>query len=590
MKLKNIHIRERLLAGYGLSAAACILLLIFMLFSERSIMKGYEHIINDRVEVQQDILNTRIYTNTAARYVRDMVLDTGKQNYAENRQKLEQTLDSLTQAENRISVNYPTVIGDGQETAYLEKIADWAGVVPEILNLLDSNNFEGARLKLVNECTPALQTLSNQASQLTSTIETQNQDMINRQNGAAVRGMVFVAAAAILLIAVEILFAFKVIASLVNPIDQVEYALIQMSKGELDAPVDYEGGDEVGQMAAALRECQNVLNAAIEEISMVAGQMADGNFAVRLNGRYPGELQSIPENIHKMLERLSHSINGMKEMAGHISDSSQQVAAGAQSQAQGATEQASSVEELSATLSSISVSAKQNTESAMTAKENMDKAGKQNRISREKMDEMMKAMDRIISTSQEIRKINKTIEDIAFQTNILALNAAVEAARAGNAGKGFAVVADEVKNLAGKSAEASKDTTALIEDSIQAVKNGSEIAQVVLQSIESSDTLSSETEKQMSQIADAVQRESEAIAQITEGIEQISTVVQTSSATSQESAAVSQELSEQAKKIRELVEGFITDGPAQSKGDNAFWQEEKSGRGDAADGRFGISA
>ncbi len=573
MKLKNIHIRERLLIGYGLSAAACILLLIFMLFSEQSIMRGYEHIINERVKVQQDILTSRIYTNTAARYVRDMVLDSGKQNYAENRQKLEETLNSLTQVENSINTNYPAVIGDGQETAYLEKMADWSSVVPEVLSLLDANDFEGAKQKLVNECTPALQNLSTQASDLTSNIETQNQELIDRQQAAAAKGIFFVVAAAILMIAAEILFAFKVIASLVKPIDQVERALVEMSKGRLNVPVDYEGDDELGEMAAALRECQSVLNAAIEEISGVAGQMADGNFSVRLKGRYPGELQGIPEHIHKMLDRLSHSINGMKEMAGHITESAQQVAAGAQSQAQGATQQASSVEELSATLNDIAAVSKQNTESAMLAKENMNKAGKQNRVSREKMDEMMKAMDRIISTSQEIRKINKTIEDIAFQTNILALNAAVEAARAGNAGKGFAVVADEVKNLAGKSAEASKDTTALIEDSIQAVKNGSEIAQVVLKSIESSDTLSGQTEEQMSQIADAVQRESEAITQITEGIEQISTVVQTSSATSQESAAVSQELSDQAKKIRELVEGFITDKTSQPKGGQSFWQE-----------------
>ncbi len=558
MKLNDIRIRTRLLLGYIISGLVCALILIFLLFSQSRLAANYENIINNRIEIEKEILNSRIYISSAARYLRDIEIDEQKQNYESNIQKVNDSLTSLEQSISHISQNYPKVIGDGQETAFLEKVEAWKQVVPSILDLLEKGNFKAAGEQLLNECTPALAELSNQGKQLTASMESQNQELIAKQQSTTARNMVIIAVVFILVMILEILFALRVVNSLVKPISEVENALVEMSQGRLDAPVSYEGNDEIGAMADALRTSQDVLKSAISEINSAAGQMADGNFNISLHGRYPGALQTIPVNFSKMVQKLSYSINGIKQMVEQVSQSAQQVAAGSQSQAQGATEQASSVEELSATLNDVSMAARQNAESAKSAKENTDKAGRQNSTSKEKMEEMMKAMDKIIATSQEIRKINKTIEDIAFQTNILSLNAAVEAARAGSAGKGFAVVADEVRNLAHKSSEASKDTTALIEDSIQAVKNGSEIAQSVAQSIESSDALSARTVQEISQIAAAIERESEAIAQITEGIDQISTVVQTSSATSQESAAVSQELSNQALQIRKLVDGFTT--------------------------------
>ena len=178
------------------------------------------------------------------------------------------------------------------------------------------------------------------------------------------------------------------------------------------------------------------------------------------------------------------------------------------------------------------------------------------RESADYMEEMVKAMEKISTSSQEIGKIIATIENIAFQTNILALNAAVEAARAGSAGKGFAVVADEVRNLATKSDQAAKATKELIDHSITSVQDGGEIVKKVSESLSKTVEATKLSMEAIQEIAQAVEEESEAIAQVTEGIDQISSVVQTNSATSEESAAASEELSSQAALMKELMSKF----------------------------------
>lgn len=214
------------------------------------------------------------------------------------------------------------------------------------------------------------------------------------------------------------------------------------------------------------------------------------------------------------------------------------------------------MEELAATINDISESAKKTSAAAQEAGQFVGQAGAQLGISMEYVKELNTAMEKISSSSQEISKIISTIESIAFQTNILALNAAVEAARAGSSGKGFAVVADEVRNLASKSDEAAKATKELIEGSIAAVTEGSQVVNKVTDSLEQTSAIAGNVTTKMDIVVEAVANQTTAIVQVTEGIDQISSVVQTNSATAQESAAASEELSAEAAGLKNLVDRF----------------------------------
>ena len=233
---------------------------------------------------------------------------------------------------------------------------------------------------------------------------------------------------------------------------------------------------------------------------------------------------------------------------------------GAQALSQGSTEQASSVERLVVTLNDLSEQVTQTAGKSRDVNNLILETVREVNDSNTKMEAMMGAMTKINNCSSEIEKIIKTIEDIAFQTNILALNAAVEAARAGEAGKGFAVVADEVRSLASKSAEAAKDTNILISNSLTAVTEGNKIAEDTQKSLMTVVTSAQQIESNMVQITEASDMQAEELRQVTLGIDQISSVIQTNSATAQESAAASEELFNQSKLLKRLVNQFRTGG------------------------------
>ncbi|MXP76386.1 HAMP domain-containing protein [Lachnospiraceae bacterium WCA-9-b2] len=358
-------------------------------------------------------------------------------------------------------------------------------------------------------------------------------------------------------------FAIYIIRTINRPVKELDNVARKIAEGDLDQSITYNSRDELGTLATNFNKTvgrlRNYVNY-IDEISNVLRQIAGGNLVFELTLDYEGEFAKVKQALEEISRSLNETLGQINQAADQVSSGSDQVSSGAQALSQGATEQASSIEELAATINEISTQVKDTAATANEVRRQTDQTGEQVATSNTQMQEMIAAMTEISDKSGQISKIIKTIEDIAFQTNILALNAAVEAARAGEAGKGFAVVADEVRNLASKSSEASKSTAGLIEGTVQAVEKGTEIANATAESlfavVESTKGVVASVDK----IASAADQQADSIEQVTLGIDQISSVVQTNSATAQESAAASEELSSQAQVMKSLVGRFTLRG------------------------------
>ena len=320
--------------------------------------------------------------------------------------------------------------------------------------------------------------------------------------------------------------------------------------------VGISSNDEIGVLSQSFDSTISRLRNYIGEISTMLEAIAGGDLTAQITQEYVGDFASIRTSLNDILQKLNSTMGQIVASAEHVSGGAEQMSTASQALSQGSMEQTTAVEELEHTMRAVTENVRQTAENAQRAREQVSGMGVQLAEGNQKMQEMIAAMGEITDSSNEIEKIIKTIEDIAFQTNILALNAAVEAARAGSAGKGFAVVADEVRNLASKSDDAAKATKELIESSIASVSEGSQVVNLVTESLERTNELAGNVSIQMNTVVEAVENQTIALVQVTEGIDQISSVVQTNSATAQESAAASEELSAEANSLKQLVDRF----------------------------------
>ncbi len=472
-----------------------------------------------------------------------------------------QYLQSEKEDMNTLLASYGELIDEEERDFYNNSMNLWTQyneADEEMMALAKEGHIEEARAILEGECVDLYNSLNSAFDEII-TYNKEGSDEATEESFDLYRTAIYLMGGIIVaIIIVGVIFSVVIIRLIKTPISEIENAAIKMAEGDLDVKISYTAKDEMGVLAAQVRSLLHKLQVIIDDENKFLAKMAEGDFTVESDceEEYTGGFRPLLVSFQGIAERLNDTMQQISQSSSRVAGEAEQVSNGAQALAQGSTEQASSVQEFAATINEISNKVKENADNAQQANAMAGSVSTKMNVSNEKMQQMMQAMGDISNCSSEIGKIIKTIEDIAFQTNILALNAAVEAARAGTAGKGFAVVAEEVRSLAGKSAAASQNTAALIENSLRAVENGTQIAgeteQALLQAVNDVNEMTGI----IGQISEASSDQAYAISQIMMGIDQISSVVQTNSATAEESAAASEEMSTQAQLMKSLVGRF----------------------------------
>ncbi len=373
----------------------------------------------------------------------------------------------------------------------------------------------------------------------------------------------------ILVVAILALIAFAMVLStkigrkiakrISEPLGKLGERLETFAAGDLSTPFpQIETGDEVEDMGNDAREMAENLDAIILDIGEVLGEMAGGNYTVRSKAaeRYTGDFQKLYGSMRGLRDQMTETLLSIGDAANQVSAGSEELATASQSLAEGATDQANAVAELHAAISGITTNMESGAESAEETYDKAQKYADEADASRQQMNTMMNAMERINESSTKIGDIISEIESIADQTNLLSLNASIEAARAGESGRGFAVVANQIRELADQSAKAAVDTRDLIEASIREVTKGNTVASQAASSIESVVDGIKQIADFSKNLKDMMEEQSEAMRQAEIGVNQISSVVESNAATAEEASATSEELSAQATMLDQLVKQF----------------------------------
>ena len=351
-------------------------------------------------------------------------------------------------------------------------------------------------------------------------------------------------------IVISVIFILATTKAIMKPLHTLRDAANELARGHIQINTSYSIDDEIGELFTAFGH----LTSSMGEQAEILDKLADGNYAVAIDSR--SDQDTVNQAIQTLCETTNATLLKVQDVSRQVNAGAQQMADAATNLATGSTEQAASIEEFTATVSEVQVAAEHNAQNSTQALSDVQQVIEVMMQSMGDMAAMLKSMSAISDNSNEISSVIKVIDDIAFQTNILALNAAVEAARAGQHGKGFAVVADEVRNLAGKSAEAAKETAALIEKSLQSVNDGNELVEKVNQGLIAVDELMKRNAASVETIQLESGRQRDNMNELTAGMEQISTVVQANSATAEETAASAEEMSAQAAILEESLRRF----------------------------------
>ena len=548
---KNFSIKKKLNLGYTTVIVMMILSGILSMIALSSLDSSMTHFVEKVNRADTAIKMCRIDINIAARNIREMALNEDTSQYPEYRRKVEEKLNGLG-AELQ-ALRETEVLSEVDCANYEREIELWAEVGLEIMDKLESGDRTGAIDLIFDRCVPELDALVEVSLALNAGAEDLMQQKVKESQSVFWTGVVSIIIFIVLAVVMALGVGKKIVSSITNPLLEIDDVAKELTKGNLHTEIQYHSEDEIGSLAHSLRTAFRILASYVDDISKTMEAFSNADFTIHPKTEWKGDFVNIYSSVMAFEKSMSTTVKSILHAADQVSSGAEQVAQSSNELATGATEQAGVTEKLSRTIAEAAEDLTESAGIASNCSKKVEHAGIAIVKSNEKMQEMVRSMGEINESSQKISHIIETINSIAAQTNLLALNASIEAARAGDAGRGFAVVADQVSLLAAQSAQAAKESQALIESSSIAVEKGIVIANETALQLEDVVVSSNEIREAINESAIGLKSQADFFRQIIADVDHINDVVQTNSATSEECAATSQEMNHQADVLNEMI-------------------------------------